>query len=256
MFWGDFQTCILSMQTAGTLLKGLHDVWTECFSTISLSSWSCTDGISAHTKSYTFPGSFWLFFDAQSRMKGQCTWRRPWFRKCTMCTYAARLQKIASSITDDMIPRSFIINNRTASSGLSFGECSGNSVLLIFGQFGFHVMVTRKSACPIILEIAIISCISWCLYCSLPTSVDGRGNNLLAGSTLAFSSILPESLATLPIYCSQTLIAALDVLLGMTASMLLPFKTDLPGTGALAHLMAKVYWTRSRTGTNTRSRKR
>lgn len=54
----------------------------------------------------------------------------------------------------DIIARSAIVNTLTARSGLSCGTCPGNNDLVIPGQFGLHIIVSKRSECLILFDLS------------------------------------------------------------------------------------------------------
>lgn len=74
-------------------------------------------------------------------------------------------------------------------------------------------MDTKKSGHPMLSDITVILVIFCGKYCFPPACVNGRIKNLLAQTTIA--SLFPSYLSpkeTPVIYCTQALIAAVDIL--------------------------------------------
>lgn len=126
-------------------------------------------------------------------------WKSPTFRNRTMPVVAITLRHFLFSFSYHINACSLIAEAFNARSGLSCGTSLGNSALLIYGQFGLHVVVTERYGFPFISKIAIIPCIWWLIYRCSPTWVDRRMHCLLARTMLTSCSCLWSFQSTLEI---------------------------------------------------------
>lgn len=234
--------------------KGPHGGWIECFWTKYLSSWFCTDRNFAHINPSTFSGHFDHSLHVCSKKKMPWKWGRSHFWGTTWRTYTTTLLEYISSTTYDIIACSTIMNDIWARFGISYRNGPGTRTPLVSGQFGLHVMATKRSGCPVLFEIATISCIVRQIYRSSPTCVDARINSLPACTMLASCSILPE-----PSINSRNLLYSDSrscpwFSQGWTNFLLLANWNDLPRTVSLDCLIAKENGARRRAVTNSVNR--
>ncbi len=78
-----------------------------------------------------------------------------------------------------MVVLCFIRKKQLQKAGRSLARWPGSMNSYISAHRESPVIVRNTSGCPVLLEILLVSYIFWCIYLSLPTSVEGRSTSFL-----------------------------------------------------------------------------
>ena len=150
----------------------------------------------------------------------------------------------------------FIRNTRLHESGWQLARWPESSDSSISGHLGLQVIVRKTSRCPILLEIAIISCIFWRMYLSLPTCVEGRTTSfpiLLTSPRFFFQPMLSLHLmhaihlpkARKDEYCRMN-VASSDPLRRTTAAHTLLWQISRISTVKIIDRSKSIFWNHTR----------